>query len=262
MTEDTAKWEDRHPETSGNLLPAENSPAMIMQIALNKGLDVEKLESLLMLQQKWEANEARKAYTKAMAEFKADPPEILKDAHVRYENRTGDATEYDHATLGQVASAIGAALSKYGLSASWKTDQNGQVIVTCTITHELGHSESTSLSAAADSSGGKNAIQAIGSTVTYLQRYTLLALTGIAAKGVDDDGKGSDPVEYITEKQLSQIVDMANESGTDAGKFLKYMGAKSLEEIPLSQFQKAMSALETKLKAKKQAKDKADAGDN
>ena len=250
-TTDVEKFDERHPAM-------QREPDSALMVAMQKGYEPAFIEKMMELTERHEANEARKAYTKAMAEFKADPPEILKDAHVRYENRTGDATEYDHATLGQVASAIGAALSKYGLSASWKTDQNGQVIVTCTITHELGHSESTSLSAAADSSGGKNAIQAIGSTVTYLQRYTLLALTGIAAKGVDDDGKGSEPVEYITEKQLSQIVDMANESGTDAGKFLKYMGVKSLEEIPLSQFQKAMSALETKLKAK-QAKGKIDA---
>ena len=260
MTEDTTKWESRHPETKDLPMAIENSPAMIMQIALNKGLDVEKLETLLMLQQKWEANEARKAYTKSMAAFKKKPPDIIKDAHVTY--GLGDKkTEYDHATLGQVASAIGTALSKHGLSASWKIEQNGQIVVTCTITHELGHSESTSLSAAADTSGSKNAIQAIGSTITYLQRYTLLALTGIAAKGTDNDGGGSDPVEYITEKQLSQIVDMANESGTDAGKFLKYMAVKSLEAIPAAQFDKAMKALGDKLKAK-QAKDKADAGDN
>ena len=253
-TTDVEKFDERHPAM-------QREPDSALMVAMQKGYEPAFIEKMMELTERHEANEARKAYTKAMAEFKADPPEILKDAHVRYENRTGDATEYDHATLGQVASAIGAALSKYGLSASWKTDQNGQVIVTCTITHELGHSESTSLSAAADSSGGKNAIQAIGSTVTYLQRYTLLALTGIAAKGVDDDGKGSEPVEYITEKQLSQIVDMANESGTDAGKFLKYMAVKSLETIPATQFDKAMKALGDKLKAK-QAKDKADAGDN
>ena len=101
-------------------------------------------------------------------------------------------------------------------------------------------------------------MKAVASTNTLLQRLTLLALTGLAAKGMDNEGGNMDPVEYITEKQLSQIVDMANESGTDAGKFLKYMAVKSLEEIPLSQFQKAMSALKTKLKAK-QAKGKIDA---
>jgi len=244
-TTDIEKFGERHPAM-------QREPDTALMIAMQKGYEPAFIEKMMELQERHEANEARKAYTKSMAAFKKEPPDIIKDAHVTY--GLGDKkTEYDHATLGQVASAIGTALSEHGLSASWKIEQNGQIVVTCTITHELGHSESTSLSAAADTSGSKNAIQAIGSTITYLQRYTLLALTGIAAKGTDNDGGGSDPVEYITEKQLSQIVDMANESGTDAGKFLKYMAVKSLETIPATQFDKAMKALGDKLKAKQKA---------
>jgi len=238
-----------------------NTPSDLLAVAVSQGADLAKLEKLMELQERFEANEARKAYTKAMAAFKKNPPEILKDAHVAYK-AGGGTTEYNHATLGQVASAIGAALSAHGLSAAWKTEQNGQVVVTCTITHEQGHSESTSLTAAADTSGSKNAIQAIGSTITYLQRYTLLALTGIAAKGQDDDGKDPEPPEYITDKQLSQIVDMANESGTDADKFLKFMEVGSLEQIQASQFKKAMSALKTKLKAKQKADKEGSDGNN
>ena len=72
----------------------------------------------------------------------------------------------------------------------------------------MGHFETTSLTAAGDQSGGKNAIQALGSTISYLERYTILALTGLSTHEMDDDAKG---VEYITEKQLSSLVDLANE---------------------------------------------------
>ena len=104
---------------------------------------------------------------------------------------------------------------------------------------------------------GMDASQVTGAASSYARKYALNGLFAI------DDNKdaGSEEVEYITEKQLSQIVDMANESGTDAGKFLNFMGVKSLETIPATQFDKAMKALGDKLKAK-QAKDKADAGDN
>jgi hypothetical protein len=37
----------------------------------------------------------------------------------------------------------------------------------------------------------KNAIQQVASTTTYLQRYTLLAITGMSTKGMDDDGRGT-----------------------------------------------------------------------
>ena len=89
----------------------------------------------------------------------------------------------------EIIACINEALSEHGLSAAWETAQNnGSVTVTCKITHIMGHSESTSLTAAPDNTGSKNPIQAIGSTVTYLQRYTLLALTGLATYEQDDDG--------------------------------------------------------------------------
>jgi len=180
-----------------------------------------------------------------MAAFKENPPEILKDASVSYQ-AGGGTTEYSHATLGAVTSVIGAALSQHGLSVAWKTAQNGDVIVTCVITHEQGHSESTSLSAKADTSGSKNAIQAIGSTITYLQRYTLLSLTGLAAKGQDDDGRGSDPVEYITDEQSANLDALRTEVGADGPKFLKRFGIETLSELPVKQYENAVKVLEGK----------------
>jgi hypothetical protein len=58
----------------------------------------------------------------------------------------------------------------------------------------MGHSEEGAvLEGAPDTSGSKNSIQAVGSTVSYLERYTLLAATGLAAKDQDDDGRGGAP---------------------------------------------------------------------
>jgi len=74
-----------------------------------------------------------------------------------------------------------------------------------------------------------------------LQRYTLLSLTGLASREMDDDGKGE--VEYISEAQLSTITDFINEKGVDKVKFLKYMSAESLEKIPATDFNKALSSL-------------------
>lgn len=164
------------------------TPMAMLQIAVQQGADLDKLEKLMQLQERWEASEARKAFVSAMSAFKANPPELFKNKHVKFGN-----TEYDHATLDNVSIAIGEALSKHGLSHRWETSQaDGKIKVTCVITHNLGHSEEVSLESTADTSGAKNSIQAIGSTVTYLQRYTLLAATGMAVQDQDDDGKGSD----------------------------------------------------------------------
>ena len=88
---------------------------------------------------------------------------------------------YSYATLDQVCDQVTEALSKHGISHRWKIEQeNGLIRVTCILTHYKGHSEETTLAGSADTTGSKNAIQAVGSTVSYLERYTLLAATGLA----------------------------------------------------------------------------------
>ena len=238
-------------------------PASLIEMALARGADekaLEKLEKVLELQERWEANEAKKAYHDAMAKFKANPPDIEKDKTVSYDVQGKGTTTYNHSTLANVTNKINRALSEYGLSAAWTTSQETGIKVTCTITHRLGHSESTSLVAASDTSGSKNAIQAIGSTITYLERYTILALTGLATRESDDDGNGSGVVEYITEKQLSELTDMLNniEGGTEK-EYLRLMKFKSMAEIPAKDFERAKQALivakkkSVELKAKKEA---------
>lgn len=223
-----------------------SSPAEMIRLAVNSGADLEKLEKLLTLQERYEANEARKAYHRAMSDFKANPPKIEKDKTVHFNN-----TKYNHASLANVVEKITAELSKYGLSASWNTKQNGAVTVTCRITHVLGHSEETSLTAGADSSGSKNSIQAIGSTITYLERYTLLAALGLATHDQDDDGQASVELDRIDDKQLHVLRDQFIELEVEESKFIKHMKIDKLENMLKADFQKAQAALEAKRQQKK-----------
>jgi len=225
--------------------PTETSPAAVIQNAISTGADLDKLEKLLALQERWESNEARKAYHKSMAQFKANPPRILKDRTVSYKQ-----TQYTHASLANVVATISAELSKYGLSASWNTKQNGEIVVTCRITHELGHFEETSLSAGADNSGSKNSIQAIGSTITYLERYTLLALTGLAAHDMDDDGIVTEDIEYITVDQQTEINDLIAETETNKEKFLDWANVESVEKILMKHYAATIKPLKAKQEAK------------
>ena len=171
------------------LMAATESPLMIAAelVKANGNMDVSKLKELLELQERYDATQAKKAYVVAMAEFKKNPPEIIKDKMVKFGN-----TKYSHATLPNVTTCINKALSEHGLHSAWITSQaNGSIKVTCKITHVDGHSEETGISAPPDKTGSKNDIQGIGSTITYLERYTLLALTGLATADQDNDGAGA-----------------------------------------------------------------------
>src|SRR5207245_959863 len=98
----------------------------------------------------------------------------------------------------------------------------------------------------------KNAVQAVGSTVSYLQRYTLLAGTGMAAADQDDDGRGG-PQVTISDEQIANIKKLAEESGTSMSGILQWMNIQSLDKLPIGRYQTVASHLENN-RAKYQAK--------
>lgn len=189
-----------------------NSPATMMMAMMERGATLEQIEKMMDLQVRHERREAEKAYNEGLAAFKSKPIRIVKRKLVDFQTQKGRTT-YKHAELDDVVSAVGPELSAHGFSWSWDTTQQDRTItVKCTLRHRLGHSESVSLSAMPDESGGKNSIQAIISTTTYLQRHTLKQITGVAEAGDDDDGQGGAPVP----DELIQPARDAAMGGTEA----------------------------------------------
>lgn len=167
-------------------LPVAVTPMSMLSVVAARGATIDELTKWMDLQDRHEKTEARKAFVVALNAFKANPPSVLKDKAVSFGN-----TAYKHATLDGASEIIGAALAKHDISHRWNVEQaEGKIKVTCILTHALGHSEQVTMEAGADTSGSKNAIQALGSAVSYLQRYTLFTASGIAPKNVDDDGRG------------------------------------------------------------------------
>lgn len=226
----------------------ELSPMALIQMAINRGATTEQLEKLIALQERVEANQARKAFVAALAAFKNNPPKILKNKLVEFLQ-----TKYRHATLDNVCILIDPALAEYGLSFRWETENldKGLIRVTCILTHELGHSERTSLQALPDGTGSKNPVQAIGSTVTYLQRYTLLAATGIAVQNTDDDGRGAGKEDRVlTEEQVNELGSALNATKSDWPKFLAFFRIEDLADMKQSDFAKAKEMIDKKRKSK------------
>jgi ERF superfamily len=173
--------------------PHGTSPQRMLQLAIERGANLDQLERFMALVERHEANEARRAFAEAFASFKANETvRIVKDKRVHFSSQKG-TTDYMHATIGNVVQTITAALGKYGLSHNWTVRQEKNLLfVTCTLRHKAGHSEEVTWHCEPDTSGNKNSIQAMGSAVTYLQRYTLLLITGCATSDQpDDDGRSA-----------------------------------------------------------------------
>lgn len=224
------------------------TPMAMIDRALMSGAAPETLEKLLALQERWEANQCRKAFDEAMAAAKAEIPTIRKNRTVDFTSSKG-RTHYRHEDLAEIAATVNPILGKYGLSYRFKTTNapNEPITVTCIITHRMGYYEETTLSGPRDDSGNKNAIQQVGSTLVYLQRYTLKAALGLAASE-DDDGQKSDDQhsDPISQEQVSKVLALIEATDTDIAKFCQYLGVEAVPAITTGQLPRALAMLEKK----------------
>lgn len=228
---------------------AENPYMAMASRALDLG-KVDEMSKLLDLQFKWEAEQARKAFIGAMASFKSSPIIITKDKENKQYNSM-------YTTLGNLVNTASEAMAPHGLTADWEIEQGDKLIkVTCVLSHEDGYSKRVTLEAAPDTSGAKNSIQQIKSTVTYLRGATFEAVTGLASQesaGVnrDDDGNSAGKgVEYITEEQEATLREMLEATDSNVPAYLDWLKISKLSELQAKHFDTAMSPLKKKLQGK------------
>jgi len=195
---DTKEIEIRRPST----------PSDLLAMAVDKDLDIDKLGKLMELQRQWQADQDRKAFFEALAKFQSRCPEIRKNKSVAF-----GETKYQYAPLSDIERQIKELLFECGLTKRWETKEDGEkLVVTCIITHTSGHKEQSTMSAKADESGKKNAIQARASSITYMQRYTLIGALGIGTADNDIDGRFTERAvdelhaEFI--KEYNQVIQL------------------------------------------------------
>jgi len=226
------------------------TPMEMLNRAVSSGASLDMVEKLMVLQEKWEKSQARKAFDNAMADAKAEIPTITKNREVDFTSAKG-RTHYRYEDLGEIARVVSPILAKHGLSYRYRTTShvNEPVTVTCIVSHRDGHFEENTLCAGRDESGNKNSIQAIGSTSTYLQRMTLKAALGLAVSN-DDDAKAAGASEEISLEQVEQLVALADEVGADKEAFCRYFKVDGFANITTKDFPRAIAALNKKRAAK------------
>lgn len=168
------------------------SPMKLLELAVQTGAGFEQLAQIQDMYYKHQDREVRREFFAALSEFQAKCPNILKasTASVRSKKGEGSSYSFKYAKLSDITAAIRDLEHECGLTHRWEINDtdNGLIEVTCVITHTEGHSERTTMHGAPDDSGGKNKVQERASTVSYLQRYTLIGALGISTADEDTDG--------------------------------------------------------------------------
>lgn len=194
----------------------------MMQATMTAGgpPDLAMAREMMQLQREWQADVARRAYTTSLIALKSILPTVIRrDKKVDFGNTT-----YTHTSLACVMDAVTEPLHRHGFSLAWTpaTTSNG-VSVTCRITHVDGHFEECTLSGPPDTKGSKSPVQGVMSTITMLERYTALAILGIATADMKEpEPEGTNENTIDPERNLAAVSKLAKFGKTreDAENFL------------------------------------------
>jgi hypothetical protein len=225
---------------------------VISRAAADPNTDVDKLERLLGMYERITAQQAKAAFTTALAELQPRLPVIDQKGEIKHGENKPVQSRY--AKYEDINDAIRPLLHEAGFALAFRIHRtDAMVSVTGVLSHREGHSEETTIDLPADGSGSKNAVQAVGSSITYGKRYAAIALLNITSRAPqdrDDNGERGGADHWITDDQVADLVALMDEVGADRTRFLNHLRIDTLARLPASRFADAVKALENKRKAR------------
>lgn len=178
---------------------------VIQRAAADPQCDIEKMERLMQMHERFQSRQAEQKYAEALASMQQELPSIAE---------RGDAAKrYTYALWEDINEALKPILAKHGFALSFRIPRNDKgVEVEGVLSHRAGHSERTSILLPADTSGNKNAVQAVASSVSYGKRYTAGALLNFTTHGEDDDAFSSVGQSSIDQQVVIDLLERVSEA--------------------------------------------------
>lgn len=239
-------------EESPTSVPVVGAAFDMVQLAIEKDLDIEKLERLIALRDREREAAAARSFAAAMAEFQKRCPPIDKGKLVDYVTKTGVRIKYRHAELRDIQATIRPICGELGLSYSWTNAiEAGKLTTTCTVLHRDGHSRSASFTCPVENSNpGMSDQQKPAGALTFGERYTIIQAFGLVTAEPDTDGETQADTTPITEQQAGDIEALLADAKVSRVKYLDYLKAESVEKIRAVDFKKAVALLQEKIRAR------------
>lgn len=226
--------------------------SMIERAASNPAVDIDKMERLLEMQERVIARRSKAEFDAALSVLQPTLPQVDRKGNIVIREKGTEKViqSTPYALWEDINTAIGPKLSEHGFALSFRTGTTteGKITVTAVLSHTGGHREETTIALMHDSSGSKNSVQAVGSSISYGKRYTaglLLNITSRAPGDADDDGTkaGANPV---SDEQVASLQSLIVEVGADIPRFLKFFNIVRLEDLPADKFVVAVRKLKAK----------------
>ncbi|MGF7158129.1 ERF family protein [Bartonella heixiaziensis] len=222
----------------------------VMERILNKALEndvgIDRLQRLLDLRDQEIKRQNYQKFVRDLSAMQTECQDIEK-------NSTNTHTNSKYATLDQYIDAVKDALATYNfaLFSRIKSQTATNVTIEITLSHPSGNQISTEGTFPIDSTGGKNSIQSVGSTLTYARRYLLGMLLNVASKEDDTDGQTQAKEDdtnnqKVSSKQIKQIEELIKQTESDKNKLLSYAKVEKLTDMSCEKADDVLKILESK----------------
>jgi len=156
---------------------------------------------MLDLQERIYNKNAQIEFNRAMASMQSELPVIKKEGEIVVNGQVRSK----YAKFEDILTIVRPVMKASGFAMSFKVDTaDGKVKVTGTLMHKTGHTENTTMELPVDTSGSKNNVQGLGSSIQYGKRYVLCALLNIATSD-DDDGVAGGGKMILVEDVIAHV---------------------------------------------------------
>lgn len=231
--------------------PVNDSPMNTVLTMVNNGVEVpvETLERVFAMQERMDANRAKEAFNRAMADAQTVMPNVIKDR----KNEQTNSMYATHEAVNRVAKPV---WLEHGFSLSFSqvdSQKPDHVRIRATVRHSEGHSEEHFAEGPLDGVGikgtsNKTPMHATASTYTYLCRILTCQIFNITIAGQDTDGNNPADAELITGAQLKEVEGLLKETGSDLKRFLGFVGKDELKQMTWGDYKRVMPSLQRKVK--------------
>jgi hypothetical protein len=232
------------PPGIGNVVGGDRS--MLLRIlergAADPNVPIERLDRLALLYERMVVREAETKFNAALVRMQPKLPMLEERGQITGPDGTVRAT---YAKWEDTVEVVRPILARHGFSLSFKPGRSprGVPTVTGVLRHETGHKEGAEIELPADNSGDKNPVQAVGSTMSYGQRYVAKMLLNLVSRGEDDDGQaaGQSGAEFCAVAEINTLADKS------ALLTWKRANRKRLGELSRAEFQRVIGHYNTRL---------------
>lgn len=244
--------------------------AILLKAVTDPLVDVAKARAIEEMIERRRAAHAKSLFIKDYIALQSELPEINRDGKIVIEGKPGKAGQKTpYATFPNLYREIKPILQKHHFGFVTQPDVGKDgigIIVRGRLIHDGGHEIDGVLPLPLETSGSKNNLQGVGSSLSYGRRYLAILLCQIitsAAEDADLDGNAPRPkgkagksaapdAEQQAEaaggaidmEQAQVLAAKIKDSGVPLDRFCTKYGVETPAELPVAMFKEAIAALE------------------